>query len=76
MWIQESKGVIDWPVVQAKLREDNIILRGGDADEAPGAYKRLPEVLEAHAPYVHVNTWLKPIGVVMAGSGTFDAYKD
>lgn len=75
-WVTESKGVIDWPVVQAKLREDNIILRGGDADEAPGAYKRLPEVLEAHAPYVRVNTWLKPIGVVMAGSGTHDPYKD
>lgn len=75
-WVQESKGVIDWPSVQAQLAADNIILRGGDADEAPGAYKRLPEVLEAHAPYVRVQTWLKPIGVVMAGSGTHDPYKD
>lgn len=75
-WVQESKGVVDWDAVQVRLREQNIVLRGGDADEAPEAYKRLPEVLEAHAPYVVVKHSLRPIGVVMAGRGTHDPYKD
>lgn len=75
-WVQESEGKIDWKLAQAKLRKQDIELRGGDADEAPLAYKRLPEVLTAHKDYVNVLHRLVPIGVAMAGRGTVDYYKD
>ena len=49
-WIQEQikPGVVDWPAVQARLHDQDIVLVGGGADEAPEVYKRLPEVLAAH----------------------------
>ncbi len=75
-WVTITPGVIDWKGAKAKLKMMNIELRGGDADEAPGAYKRLPEVLAAHEPYVAVKHQLRPIGVAMAGAGTVDKYKD
>ena len=43
-----TRGAIDWPGVQAELRERGVELRGGDADEAPGAYKEIAEVLAHH----------------------------
>ena len=49
---------------------------GGDLDEAPQAYRRLPEVLAAHAGTIRVLHTLTPIGVVMAGRDIFDPYKD
>ena len=56
-----------------ELAAQGIELRGGAADEAPGAYKRLDEVLAAprgHGPRsLHT---LRPIGVAMAGADTFD----
>jgi tRNA-splicing ligase RtcB len=76
VWVTEKEGKIDWPSVQADLKAKGIEVRGGDADEAPGAYKRLPEVLEAHSSYVKVIHQLTPIGVAMAGAGTSDPYKD
>jgi tRNA-splicing ligase RtcB (3'-phosphate/5'-hydroxy nucleic acid ligase) len=52
-------------------------LRGRPAaDEAPGAYKRLGEVLAYHAGTVEIEHTLTPLGVAMAGEGTFDPYKD
>lgn len=75
-WITEKTGKIDWKATLKTLDQANILLRGGGADEAPGAYKRLPEVLEAHAGHVKILHQLKPIGVAMAGPGTRDDYKD
>jgi tRNA-splicing ligase RtcB len=49
---QVKPGLVDWPAVQARLREQGIVLVGGGADEAPEAYKRLPEVLAAHGETV------------------------
>ena len=69
-------GAIDFDAVQAELARKGIELRGGAADEAPGAYKRLNEVLAFHAGSVRVLHTLKPLGVAMAGPGTFDPYKD
>jgi hypothetical protein len=42
VWIAEqlSPGLVDWPAVQARLREQGIVLVGGGADEAPEVYKR------------------------------------
>ena len=47
-------GAIDWTRVRADLRHKGIELRGGAADEAPGAYKRLDEVLAHHAGSVRI----------------------
>ncbi|WP_026911531.1 RtcB family protein [Patulibacter minatonensis] len=69
-------GSIDFAAVQAALATDGIELRGGAADEAPAAYKRLDEVVAAHADSVEVLHRLVPIGVAMAAADTVDPYKD
>lgn len=69
LWVQESEGKIDWAAAKGQLRKQGIELRGAAADEAPGAYKRLPAVLAAHGAYVDITHQLRPIGVVMAGPG-------
>jgi tRNA-splicing ligase RtcB (3'-phosphate/5'-hydroxy nucleic acid ligase) len=78
VWVehQVKPGVVDWPAVQSRLREQGIVLVGGGADEAPEAYKRLPEVLAAHAGSVRVKHTLHPLGVAMAGRDVHDPYKD
>jgi tRNA-splicing ligase RtcB len=62
--VQLEEGVIDWDAEREKMGA--IELRGGAADEAPGAYKRLSEVLEAQGPTIQVLRTLRPIGVAMA----------
>ena len=64
---QVKPGLVDWPAVQARLREQGIVLVGGGADEAPEVYKRLPEVLAAHGGSIRVKHTLRPLGVAMAG---------
>jgi tRNA-splicing ligase RtcB (3'-phosphate/5'-hydroxy nucleic acid ligase) len=78
VWVEEQlkPGVVDWPAVQARLREQGIVLVGGGADEAPEVYKRLPDVLAAHAGSVRVTHRLRPLGVAMAGRDVYDPYKD
>jgi tRNA-splicing ligase RtcB len=78
VWIEEQlkPGVVDWPAVQARLREQGIVLVGGGADEAPEVYKRLPDVLAAHAGSIRVKHTLRPLGVAMAGRDVYDPYKD
>ena len=56
--------------------EKQVILRGGGLDEAPHAYRRLPEVLAAQGDTISVLHTLEPIIVVMAGADEFDPYKD
>jgi tRNA-splicing ligase RtcB len=73
---QVQPGVVDWPAVQARLREQGIVLVGGGADEAPEVYKRLPDVLGAHAGSIRVKHTLRPLGVAMAGRDVRDPYKD
>jgi tRNA-splicing ligase RtcB len=74
--VQLTPGVIDWPRVQAAISGLGVELRGGGADEAPDAYKRLDAVLAPHGDTIEVLHTLRPIGVAMAGAGTFDPYKD
>jgi len=69
-------GLIDFAAVQADLKTSGIHLRGGAADEAPGAYKRLDAVLAAHGDTIEVVHRLTPLGVAMAGAETYDPYKD
>ena len=69
-------GAIDWEAVQRSLAEKGIELRGGGADEAPGVYKSLWDVLRHHTGSVRVRHTLTPVGVVMAGPDVVDPYKD
>jgi tRNA-splicing ligase RtcB len=62
--------------MQAWLREAGVHLVGGDLDEAPQAYRRLPDVLAHHAGTVAIEHTLKPFAVVMAGADVFDPFKD
>ena len=73
---QIKPGLIDYRAVRKELATSGIELRGGAADEAPAAYKRLDAVLAAHGETIEVVHRLRPIGVAMAGAGTFDPYKD
>jgi tRNA-splicing ligase RtcB len=78
VWVEEqvTPGVVDWRAVQAGLRDRGIVLVGGGADEAPEVYKRLPDVLSAHADSIRVKHTLHPLGVAMAGRDVHDPYKD
>jgi tRNA-splicing ligase RtcB len=58
------------------IADKNVVLRGGDLDEAPQAYRRLPEVLAAHAGTIRILHTLRPLGVAMAGKDIVDPYKD
>lgn len=69
-------GLVDYDAVKREMAEKGIEVRGGGADEAPMAYKRLPEVLAAHGDALTVKHRLRPIGVCMADEKTFDPYKD
>jgi tRNA-splicing ligase RtcB (3'-phosphate/5'-hydroxy nucleic acid ligase) len=71
-----KEGRIDFDAVRAELTGGGIELRGGAADEAPAAYKRLDAVLAAHGDTIEVVHRLTPIGVAMAAADTFDPYKD
>jgi tRNA-splicing ligase RtcB (3'-phosphate/5'-hydroxy nucleic acid ligase) len=73
---QVKPGTVDWPAVQTRLRERGIVLVGGGADEAPEVYKRLPDVLAAHAGSIRVTHTLRPLGVAMAGQDVQDPYRD
>ncbi len=64
------------PALVAELVRKGIELRGGAADEAPGAYKRLADVLAHHAGTVRVLHTLRPLGVAMAAPDTYDPFKD
>jgi tRNA-splicing ligase RtcB len=74
--VQVKPGLVDFDRVRGQLRERGIVLRGGAADEAPEAYKRLDEVLAEHGDSIRVRRRLRPLGVAMAGAGTYDPYKD
>ncbi len=77
-WVDDPKhpGRISRQEMQKWIRQRGVVLRGADTDEAPQAYKRLPDVLRHHAGTVRVLHTLSPIGVAMAGAGEFDPYKD
>jgi tRNA-splicing ligase RtcB len=71
-----SEGAISKIMMHDWIREKGVELRGAGCDEAPQAYKRLPEVLAAHVGTIEIETVLHPIGVAMAGESEFDPYKD
>ncbi len=64
------------PQMDAWLQERGVLLAGGDLDESPMAYRRLPDVLAHHAASTRVLHRLRPFAVAMAGTGEFDPFKD
>ena len=73
---RKTAGLISQEMMQDWLTEKGVVLRGGGLDEAPQAYRRLPEVLAAQGKTVEVLHTLTPLVVVMAGANEFDPYKD
>ena len=71
-----SPGLITWEMVNDWLGPRGIILRGGGLDEAPQAYRRLPDVIADQGDTVRVVHTLRPLIVVMAGENEVDPYKD
>lgn len=71
-----SPGLVSQQMVDEWLGPMGVILRGGGLDEAPHAYRRLPDVLAAQGDTINVLHTLTPVIVVMAGANEFDPYKD
>lgn len=74
--VRIAPGLISQEMQDEWLRRKGVILRGGGLDEAPQAYRRLPDVLAAQGQTVKVLHTLTPLIVVMAGENEFDPYKD
>jgi tRNA-splicing ligase RtcB (3'-phosphate/5'-hydroxy nucleic acid ligase) len=73
---RKTQGKISPEMMTTWLKEKQVILRGGGMDEAPHAYRRLPEVLESQGKTIEVLHTLRPLIVVMAGENEVDPYKD
>jgi tRNA-splicing ligase RtcB (3'-phosphate/5'-hydroxy nucleic acid ligase) len=71
-----QQGRVRHDEMRAWIRERGVSLRGADLDEAPQAYRRLPDVLAHHAGTIRIEHTLRPFGVVMAGADVFDPFKD
>lgn len=71
-----SAGLVDPAEMAAWLNRCGVVLRGAGLDEAPQAYRRLPDVLKAQGDTVEVLHTLTPLVVVMAGEDEYDPYKD
>lgn len=69
-------GAISEERMRRAVAEFGVELRGGGPDEAPFVYRKLEEVLAAHAETMEILHVLKPIIVVMAGPDIYDPYKD
>jgi tRNA-splicing ligase RtcB len=71
-----QEGLVRHDEMMKWIADKGVVLRGGDLDEAPQAYRRLPDVLAAHAGTIRILHMLRPLGVAMAGRDTVDPYKD
>jgi tRNA-splicing ligase RtcB len=73
---KEAKRRFDRKTMDAWLQGRGVTLIGGDLDESPMAYRRLPEVLVHHSDSIKVLHTLRPFAVAMAGDAEFDPWKD
>lgn len=73
---QVSAGLISREMMMEWLAREGVELRGAGTDESPHVYRRLPEVLAAHAGSIRILHTLRPLGVAMAGEDVADPYKD
>ena len=62
--------------VWLRRQDVDVHLVGAGVDESPMAYKRLPDVLEAHAGSTRILHRLQPKIVVMAGANVADPWRD
>ena len=74
--VRVKGGQISREMMLEWVRKMGVELRGAGTDESPHVYKRLPEVLDAHANTIRIVHTLRPIGVAMAGEDVYDPYKD
>ena len=70
------EGLVRHDEMMKWIADKRVVLRGGDLDEAPQVYRRLPDVLAAHAGTIRILHTLRPLGVAMAGRDIVDPYKD
>lgn len=73
---QRQPGLVRHDEWQEWLAREGVTVLGGDLDEAPQAYRRLPDVLAEHAGTIAIKHTLRPFGVIMAGASVVDPYKD
>lgn len=73
---KRSGGQISPDQMLKAVQQYGVELRGAGTDESPFVYRKLQEVLDAHAETIEIMHVLKPIGVCMAGADEFDPYKD
>ena len=73
---KRSGGKISYEQMHNAVTSFGVELRGGGPDESPFVYRKLKDVLDAHAATIDILHVLKPIGVCMAGANEFDPYKD
>ncbi len=70
------EGLVRHDEMMKWIADKGVVLRGGDLDEAPQAYRRLTDVIAAHAGTIRILHTLRPLGVAMAGRDILDPYKD
>ncbi|HWI60277.1 MAG TPA: RtcB family protein [Symbiobacteriaceae bacterium] len=73
---QREGGRVTPEAMQEAIRTYGVELRGAGVDESPFVYRKLQDVLDAHAETLDVLHVLRPIGVAMAGGDVRDPYKD
>jgi tRNA-splicing ligase RtcB len=69
-------GKVTPEMMKAWLAEKGVVLRGGDLDESPHCYRRLPDVLRAQGGTIEVLHRLSPLVVCMASADSHDPYRD
>lgn len=73
---RDTSTIVTRQMMSEWTKAKGVVVRGGDVDESPHVYRRLPDVLAAQGDTVNVLHTLTPLIVVMAGSREFDPYKD
>ena len=69
-------GAVSRAMMMEWVRERGVELRGAGTDESPHCYKRISDVLAAHAATIEVLHTLRPLGVAMAAADEHDPYRD
>lgn len=63
---RRTQGQISQQQMDDAVKEYGVELRGGGIDESPFVYRKLQDVLDAHAGTIEVLNVLRPVGVCMA----------
>jgi tRNA-splicing ligase RtcB (3'-phosphate/5'-hydroxy nucleic acid ligase) len=72
----EPGGLVTPEMMREWVQRAGVELRGGGVDESPHCYRRLEDVLAAHAGTIEILHRLVPMGVAMAPADEWDPYKD